>query len=173
MVDFCFWRPHHSGGNSFKTRELNLWFYFNRIQKHQIPFRWAQCFWIRPSGGRNSIHKPLTGQSSVIGLSVPSATLWRNGRRLLVERLSDPVVTLGSIFCCACLALLACAKNWIQFHAQWNRKSVNMNIQRIQLILSPVFSESRWEKVKQEMSFFTKKNRKISFMQNKKLILYD
>ena len=39
---FCCWRPHHSGSFSFKTRELNLWFYFNPIQKHQILISWAQ-----------------------------------------------------------------------------------------------------------------------------------
>ena len=202
MVDFCFWRPHHSDGFSFKTRELNLWFYFNRIQKHQIPISWAQWFWTLPSGGRNLIHEPLTGQSCIIGLSVPSATLWRSRRS--IRRLSDRDLTRQRIFCSALFALCARAKNRIQFHTEWNRKSFKMNVQRIQLNLSPIFSESRREKVKQEMSFFyrkkskntkyaqlkidlvwlgtenttfwgvfTKKNRKVLFMQNKKLILYD
>ena len=178
------------------------------------------------SGGRSLTHEPLNSQSCINGLSVPSAMLWcsrRSIRRLSdrdltrerifysanfalrvlaknrirfhsewnresfkmnVQRiqlnlsptfsgLSDRDLTRERIFWSANLALRVRAKNRIRFHTEWNRKSFKMNAQRIELNLSPIFSESRRDNVKQEMSFSTEKNRKISFMQNEKLFLYD
>ena len=133
-------------------------------KKHRIPIGWDQWFWPRTSGGKNLIHKHLTDQSCIIGLSVPSATLWCSRRS--IRRLSDRDLTRERIFCSANCALRACARNRIQSHTEWNRKSVEMNVQRIQLNLSPRFSESSRENVKQKMSLFTEKNRKISYMQN-------
>ena len=108
--------------------------YFNCIQKHWIFISWAQWFWTRPSGGRSLIHEFLTGQSCIIGLSVPSATLWCNWRS--VRRLSDRHLTRERMFWSANFALRV-------FHTEWNRKSFKMNFQRIQLDVSPIFSESR------------------------------
>ena len=139
----------------YRQKSKNI--YFNCIKKHWIFISLAQWFWTRPSGGRSLIHEFLTGQSCIIGLSVPSATLcctWRS-----VRRLSDRHLTRERMFCSANFALRV-------FHTEWNRKSFKMNFQRIQLNVSPIFSESRRGNVKQKMSFSTEKKRKISFMQN-------
>ena len=133
-------------------------------KKHRIPIGWDQWFWPRTSSGKYLIHKHLTDQSCIIGLHVPSATLWCSQHS--IRRLSDRDLTQERIFCSANCAMRACARNRIQSHTEWNRKSVKMNVQRIQLNLSLIFSESSRENVKQKMWFFTEKNRKISYMQN-------
>ena len=112
-------------------------------------------FWRQESDSRTS----LIGQSSTIGLFLPSATLWCSWRS--VRRLSDCDLTWERIFCNANFALRVRAENRIRCHTEWNRKSFKMNFQWIQLNLSPIFSESNRDNAKQKMSFFAeKKNEK-------------
>ena len=127
--------------------------YFKRIKKHRIPISWAQWFWTHPSGGRSLTHEPLTNQSCINGLSVPSATLWCSRRS--IRRLSDRDLTRERIFYSANFALRVLAKNRIRFHSEWNRESFKMNVQRIQLNLSPTFSGLSDRDLTRERMFYS------------------